>query len=165
MSGTMSWNKSAGLRPLLRWYGDWDKASGTFGTDGKNMVWTYGEGKLAGLYEFSKLSVMTAPYTTDPVDAQAKAKRLRTDPNTFYVRGYQVGCGHAARAATNPQGGNVLLIVRLSDGAAWMLAGTDPMTYTMEPVGLTCDEVFFADPLNRVVRVRLDSLGPGLPPD
>jgi hypothetical protein len=59
----------------------------------------------------------------------------------------------------------VLLIVRLSDGAAWMLAGTDPMTYTMEPVGLTCDEVFFADPLNRVVRVRLDSLGPGLPPD
>jgi hypothetical protein len=165
LSGTMSWNKAAGVRPLLRWYGNPDKASGNFGTDGKDMVWTYGEGKAGGLYEYDKLSVMTAPHTTDPAAAQANARRLRSDPMTLTVMTYKVGCGYAARSVCTDPGGCALMVVRISDGVAWMLKGESPMSYKPEAVGVTCDEVFFEAPSGQVGRVRIESLGPGIPPD
>jgi len=108
---------------------------------------------------------MTAPYTTDPAEAQGKARRLRTDPMTLSLAHYRVGCGYAARAVCTNQDGCALMVVRLSDGVAWMARGKDPMTYGTIAVGTTCEEVFFQDPWGRVGRVRLDSLGPGIPPD
>jgi hypothetical protein len=165
LSGTMAWSKTTGLRPLLRWYGDVNKASGDFGTDGKDMVWTYGEGSLPEFLEYSKLSIMTAPYTLDPAQAQAKSHRLRSDPQSVTPSRYHVGCGYAARDVGSDTDGNSLLVVRLSDGVSWKLKGKDPMTYTAEATGLTCDEIFFADPASRVGRVRIDSLGPGILPD
>jgi hypothetical protein len=165
MSGTMAWSKTTGLRPLLRWYGDPNKATDDFGTDGKDMVWTYGEGILPGLGQYSKLSIMTAPYTLDPAVAQATSRRLRSDPMTFGVLPYRVGCGYAARLVGDDQDGASLLVVRLSDGVSWKLKGKDPMNYPTDAIGLTCDEVFFADPASRVGRVRIDSLGPGILPD
>jgi hypothetical protein len=165
LSGTMAWNQSVGLQPLLRWYGNPDKASGNFGTDGKDMVWTYGEGKLPGGYKYTKLSVMTAPYTLDPAKAALTSRRLRSDPTTFFPIKYAVGCGYAARMETTDTEGNYVLVVRLTDGVSWKLMPKDPMSYPVGAVGLTCDELFFEDPTQRVGRVRLDSLGPGIPPD
>jgi hypothetical protein len=165
LSGTMAWNKAVGLQPLLRWYGNPDKASGDFGTDGTDMVWTYGEGKLPTPGQYSKLSVMTAPYTLDPSEAALKSRRLRSDPLTIVSKPHKVGCGYAARGVFSDQVGNFLMVVRLSDGVSWELKAKDPMGYPMDAAGVTCEEVFFGDPAGRVGRVRLDSLGPGILPD
>jgi hypothetical protein len=162
-SGTMSWTTADGLQPLLRWYGDPDRASGNFGTDGTDMVWTSGEGYL-GNHTWDNLTIMTAPYTTDPQVAQASTRRLRTDIRPFYPWPFRVGCGYASRQSGLDDGGSALIVVRLSDGWSWFIHGKDPMNYPMMPLGLTCDELFLTTP-NSIARVRLDSLGPGMAPD
>jgi hypothetical protein len=178
-SGVMSWNQLDGARPLLRWYGDWTRGAGNFRTDGKDMVWTYGEGKAPQdkyKYIYPKLSVMTAPYTSDPAVAQAKARRLRSDLSAFSVWPYGVGCGHAVRVAGIAEDGGgriVLLIVRLSDGASWVVKDAPvPDQHGFLPamaIGASCDHVYFdgesKEQLSSIFRIRLDSLGPPLAPD
>ena len=162
-SGTLSWTATNGLQPLLRWYNDPDHASGNFGTDGTDMVWTSGEGYL-GNHAWDNLTIMTAPYTTNPQVAQGNARRLRSDIRPFYPWPFRVGCGYATRHSGLDDGGAALIIVRLSDGWSWFIHGKDPMNYPMSPLGLTCEELFLTTP-NSIARVRLDSLGPGVAPD
>ncbi len=169
--GVMSWNPVDGPRPVVRWYGDWTKGAGNFGTDQIDMVWEQCEGKApSGGYDaYADCSVMTAPYTTDPIAAQANATRLRSDPGLFSVYPYVVGCGYAARSVHINH--NDLLIVRLSDGVSWILYGAnDPQLFSyMHPIGISCDEVFVTAQIKpepvQILRIPLQSLGPGLPPD
>ena len=82
-----------------------------------------------------------------------------------------MGCGYAARPAglDDPYHAS-LHVVRLSDGQGWLLTGNlDPprMQWSI-PLGITCDELFTTVSIEyrtRILRVRLDSLGPGTPPD
>lgn len=176
--GVMSWTLADGLRPLVRYYGDYTQGAGNFNTDGVDMVWTHGEGKPPNqsLLEYPKLSVMTAPFSTDPDEVKLKAKRLRSDLWHLVPYPYGIGCGYAARqvhtaSTTGGAGSNDLLVVRLSDGVSWIVSAP-PIEMKMGfsfVLGVTCDEVFatavFPDEPNTIVRIRLDSLGPGIPPD
>ena len=174
-AGVMTWNLQEGIRPLIRWYGDGNQAAGNFGTDGKDMVWTYIAGANLGGGMYETMSVMTAPFTTSADEVTASAHRLRNDVKGFEIYGWKVGCGYAARAAG--LGGtlhNALFIVRLSDGFSWTLPGKIeiPRLDWGEAIGLTCDEVFASVSTQtstmttpRILRIRLDSLGPGTPPD
>jgi hypothetical protein len=74
-----------------------------------------------------------------------------------------VGCGHAL--LEGPEGD--LIVTRLGDGWSWYVPQTlERRIYTA--LGLTCTELFAVGEMNKrftVARVRLDSLGPGFPPD
>ena len=101
----------------------------------------------------------------------ASAHRLRNDVKGFEGDGWTVGCGYAARApGLGPPLNNALFIVRLSDGVSWMLPGIHApgMEHWGQPLAITCDELFASmatDTTVRILRIRLDSLGPGTPPD
>jgi hypothetical protein len=181
-SGVMSWDQAHGARPLLRWYGDWSRGAGNFRTDGRDMVWTYGEGKAPQdkyTNNYAALSVMTAPHTTDPTAAQATARRLRSDLSAFGIYPWGIGCGYAARAEgmIDATGERIaILVVRLSDGASWIVkSAPQPDQHGFLPafvLGTSCEHVYAAGetygspyPLSTIFRIRLDSLGPPLPPD
>ncbi|MBK7581228.1 MAG: hypothetical protein IPI67_13565 [Myxococcales bacterium] len=168
--GVVAWTEKTGQRELIRWLGDYTQGAGNFNTDGIDMVWTHGEGKAPNDTEYPKRSIMTAPFTTDPAVVKATAKRLRSDPGQLNVFPYGIGCGYAARQLFTTDS-TQLLVVRLSDGTSWTVQAPPLATEVqfMSVLGVTCDEVFvkvqFPDEANAIVRIRLDSLGPGLPPD
>jgi hypothetical protein len=175
--GIMSWTLAGGARPLVRWYGDYTKGAGGFNTDGVDMVWTYGEGKAPSDIDYPTRSIMTAPFTTDPAEVASTAKRLRSDPGPFSSAPWGIGCGYATFALNVPaatDGGDAstaLLVVRLSDGVSWIVSGPTFASgmHFAGPLGSSCTDVFavaqFPDDAVSVVRIRLDSLGPGIPPD
>ncbi len=175
LCGVMSWNLQNGLRPLLRWYGDPTRGASNFGTDGKDMVWTYSEGTNACTNDPPKPEVWTAPYTTDPAQVQATGRRLRSDVRGMSTAPYVVGFGYAMRTTTfGTPTTHGLFVVRVSDGTAWAIPGspnTDEFSFS-GVLGFTQQELFAVantqlGGLNGVtiVRIRLDSLGPGTPPD
>ncbi|MCC6527285.1 MAG: hypothetical protein IT373_31845 [Polyangiaceae bacterium] len=162
-SGINVWRLDTGAMPFVRYLGDFTRGAQNFGTDGVDMVWSYGEGKAPNDMYYPVRAVMTAPFTTDP--SALAPRRLRSHPGAnLSTTAWQVGCGYATRVATGP---NTVYVVRISDGWAWeipQLAGLS----LFAGVGLTCDEVFAYGSVNNVqnvVRIRLDSLGPGMPPD
>ncbi|MBK8998790.1 MAG: hypothetical protein IPM35_23960 [Myxococcales bacterium] len=174
--GIMSWTQAFGGRSLVRYLGDYTQGAGNFATDGGHMVWTHGEGKAPNDWEYPKRSVMTAPFTTDPDAVKQTAKRLRSDPGQIGLDWFVVGCGYAARvywenAGAGGAASQDLMIVRLSDGVSWIY-DAPPLSTGFRlsgALGITCDEVFahaqFPDDAVTIIRVRLDSLGPGIPPD
>jgi hypothetical protein len=175
--GVMSWTLADGARPLIRWYGDDTKGAGNFATDGVDMVWTYGEGQSPSGSDYLVRSVMTAALTTDPAVLETTAKRLRSDPGPMGSAPYGMGCGFAGRSLYVPastDGGadtSALFVVRLSDGVSWEIMGPpfDSGMHFAGVLGMSCDEIFalaqFPDDAVSVVKIRLDSLGPGTPPD
>jgi hypothetical protein len=66
---------------------------------------------------------------------------------------------------------NMLMVVRLSDGVSWNLVGAlSPVRLDWGyALGITCEEIFtqvaFPDQFVTIIRIRLDSLGPGTQPD
>lgn len=165
-AGLWAYDTVRGTHPLVTYPGDPEQGATNLGTDGVDMVWTYGEGKQSnGLY--STVSVMTAPYTTDP--DELSPRRLRKDMSLgIGTRSLQfaVGCGYAGRVLAT---GRDAQIVRLSDGAGWVLAGNDSWRWN-QVLGFTCDELFIvADNRHElevnVARVPLTSLGEPLPAD
>lgn len=170
--GVSVWTPSSGQQLFLRWVGDTTQGVGNFGTDETDMVWTYGQGKQAGQDGFSTLSVMTAPYTSDPSALPATARRVRADLQGLTPYRWAVGCGYAARLISTDAIINGLYITRLSDGRAWVIPGgqSTSQTYAWHvPIGITCDEVFTELTTNQgymsLARIRLDSLGAGSPAD
>ncbi len=160
--GINVWDPTHGARPFIRWVGDFTKGAADLGTDGIDMVWTYGEGKQPADTMYPVRSVMTAPYTTDP--AAVVAKRLRSSPFTGVGNfTWTVGCGHAANVAA----ANDVLVIRLSDGFSWSLP-TAPDFNVTAALGFTCEEIFVRGSvggIDTLARIRLDSLGGGVPPD
>jgi hypothetical protein len=157
------WDESNGARPFIRWIGDQTQGATDLGTDGVDLVWSYGEGKAPNEIVYPVRSIMTAPFTTDPMALQAT--RLRSQPYpTLGVHQFKVGCGFGMQET----GGNGLLIIRLSDGISWTLPHLPGQFLPLGPIGLTCDEAFMFVQIGgraTIARIRLDSLGPGIPPD
>ena len=170
--GVMSWNVAHGSRPLLRWYGDTTHGAGNFGTDGTDMVWTYDEGPNACSNDPpNPAAVWTAPYTTDPAVVSASSRRLRTEMRGMTVSPYAVGYGYAMHwVAYGDPPTNALFVVRLADGVSWQIPGsTNSSELSWGPVlGFTQTELFVGANMSNsssILRIRLDSLGPGDPPD
>lgn len=161
MRGIMAFDKVNGVHPLVRWYGDKTKGAGNIGTDGKLLVWTFGEGKGPGDDKYPTRSIMVAPYTTNQLALQPK--RLRSDLGVLDLDPFVVGHGYAGHHAYGPQS---LLIVRLADGVSWIIPASETWWWN-RVLGFTKDEVFVSIiwPAPNIARIRLDSLGPGIPPD
>jgi hypothetical protein len=123
-AGIWAYDDERGTHPLVTYPGDTTQGASNVGTDGVDIVWTHGEGKEEGAFGlFPTVSIMTAPYTTDPEALQPR--RLRTDMSigigTEDLQ-WAVGCGYAARHLAT---GRDVQVVRLSDGVAWVLAGNN----------------------------------------
>lgn len=168
--GVVAWTEATGQQNLIRWLGDYTQGAGNFNTDGMHMIWTHAEGKAPNDESYPKRSIMTAPFTTDPAVRKATEKRLRSDPGQLSVSPFGIGCGYAAREYYTIDS-TELLVVRLSDGVSWIVKAPPFSTGVqfMSVLGLTCEDVFaqvqFPDEVNAIVRIRLDSLGPGIVPD
>ncbi len=165
--GFGSWTPTDGQRVLLQWDNPL-KGALRLGTDFEQMVWTYGEGPDAESQHFSSWDVYTAPFTLDQAVLAKTQKRLREDTDGYAGLGaYALGCGYAARTGAIVTGASktdaFLWIVRLFDGVAWKVKSTPAQGFTVR--GVTCEHVYGYDQSFRPFRVRLDSLGPGLPPD
>lgn len=164
LRGINSWDPKHGARPFIRWIGDGTNGAGNLGTDGKALVWSYGEGKSYGDDVYPTASVMTAPFTTDPATLQPR--RLRSQPGSGIgaLDTWHVGCGLAAINGWNQD----VFVVRISDGVAWTIPSVLPDIHLFSPLGLTCDEIFVLGTVGgreTVLRMKLDKLGPGMPAD
>lgn len=172
--GISLWSPEKGLQPWQRWSDDFTRGAGNVGTDGKDVVWTYGEGKKPQDEEFPATSVFTAPYATEMTTIEATKRRLRADMGRPADRFYQyaVGCGYAARRYDVGGMTSNLLIVRLSDGQGWKIngkpLGPDNVDWA-QALGISCEHVYVGLGTKgssiRIARIPLASLGPGLPPD
>jgi len=164
MDGIIAYDEVLGYHPFVRWFGDTSRGAANLGSDGIDMVWSEGEGKPPGDGIYPVRRIMTAPFTTDP--DKLEARRLRSDLSGLFGldRGkFKVGCGYAGHDGAVPQD---KLIVRIEDGWSWELKHTDDWKWG-RVLGFTCEEVFIGTGTvsGTITRVRLDSLGPGIPPD
>jgi hypothetical protein len=155
-----AFDSARGTHPLIAFEGDPSRGASNLGSDGKDMVWTEGAGKAPGKEGlYPEVWVMTAAYTTDP--ARLAARRLRRDLNQGVgtaLLEFAVGCGYAGRPLAN---GKDVELVRLSDGAGFVLRGGDAWAWE-RVLGFTCEDVFLAvrsptRPLG-VARVPLSAL-------
>jgi hypothetical protein len=157
------YSPDAGVRDFLSAGLVIDHGYDDLGTDGHDLVWIEARGRKTGyLTPFDTYDIMTAPYTADP--AKLAPRRVRSAEGPLGLSPFVVGCGYAAR-----QNGTVLRIVRLSDGQSWLfdVAYGTPWSWAT-PRALTCDELFIdvlVEGRGQFARIRLDSLGPGLPAD
>lgn len=138
-----------------------DRGYSDLGTDGKDMAWIYAHDRTSGdLTPYDHYDVMAAAYTTEP--ANVVSRRLRSEEGpSLGLSPFVVGCGYAARS-----NGRHLRLVRLSDGRSWVFESSNVGFYA--PLAITCDELVadLADETYYTLgRVRLDLLGPGIPPD
>lgn len=159
-----------GLHDFISYGNDISKGASDFGTDGKDMVWTEASGRSSVSDPWAKIDITTAPFTRDP-SAIAK-RRLRSETMLFGANTFTVGCGYAAHNFANTVYDGGVRIVRLSDGRSWKLGkivGDGGVFWQFtSALAITCDEVFLVfhrGQQSNVARIRLDSLGPGDPPD
>ncbi len=153
-------------QPFLR-YPTTEEAAFGFGADDDQMVWVHGHGGLTGFYRWAVQDIMVAPTTTDPETAKKTAVRLRSETTQSLPWGWKVGCGYAAAISyvmNTPHQSAAIRVVRLSDGWSWVFHSPG-YAYPLSAVGVTCDHVYAIAPASQLFRVRLDSLGPGEPPD
>ena len=162
--GIMAWTPSRGSYPFLLYPGEKDHGAESLGTDRTDMVWIDERDKGPVIGPYAERSVMASPFTDDP--AALVPRRLRSFPTAKSPTvPFAVGCGHAAvRMDTE------VLVVRLSDGWAWILSPPTPATGwgLREAFAVSCEEVFVLVNLGQaanIARIRLDALGPGLAPD
>jgi hypothetical protein len=163
LSGLNVWTKDQGALPFVRFVGDATRGAGNLGTDGIHLVWSQGEGKQPTETVYPVRHIMTAPFVTSP--SALAPKRLRSDPSVgIGVQAFQVGCGLAAH------GGNTqpIIVVRVSDGWGWLLPTAVDGFKPMRVQAISCDHLYvdgwFGGRLN-IARIKLDSLGAGVPPD
>lgn len=135
------------------------------GTDGIDLVWQHAFGRTSGLGPYPSFEIMTAPFTTS--GAAFAPRRVRSAPGGVTLAPAVVGCGYTAQRQDY-----FVRIVRLADGAAWELRSADSASsiHWEAPIALTCDELFLGaaitgTPKLTIARIRLDSLGPGIPAD
>jgi len=168
LSGINVWTPAKGAQPFIRWIGDPLHGAGGLGTDGKDMAWRYGEGRdEQGWYE--TVSLMTAKFTTDPSAVEPRPIYVGlTRRDAIGADKVGVGCGHAAtmnHLEGNPKGN--VLIVRLTDGRHWNAPGSPAVKHSAV-IGISCKDVFVLSIVApsvepTIIRIALDSLGPGEP--
>lgn len=142
-------------------------------TDGTDYVWMEAFGRLTKSDPWTGARLMTAKYTTDT--ATLAPRRVRSwSWERFTSSSFVVGCGYAVGNIVDGIVNNVGIvgvgIVRLSDGVSWKLLGknnTQELRWST-PLAVTCDEAFIRvdeGVETNIARIRLDSLGPGIPAD
>jgi hypothetical protein len=155
------------VRDLVSYGADPEHEAVDIGTDGTDMVWIESSGaRDGGLADWPVIDIMTAKYTTDAATVASQKRRVRSELGSTGASPFIVGCGYAARAASSRQLGTGIRLVRLADGRSWWFGGT--LIDATEPIAITCSELFMNanDRSNTdVVRIRIDSLGPGDAPD
>lgn len=127
---------------------------------------------------YPRLSIVVSPYAVSPAGLAPRVLRSDITGYGLGTTAWVVGCGHAARQVIlEPSAGNfvnAMFVIRLSDGVAWELpdANDEPFAWR-SPLAVTCDEVFALAEIRpggpstgffNVARIRLDALGPGIPP-
>jgi hypothetical protein len=145
-------------------------------TDGNDIVWLEGSGRDDLTKAFPVTTLMTSPFATDA--ASLHPRRLRSAQSySFGVADMTVvGCGYVAYPAQLTDRGVGTFVVRLADGVGWFLpydaVGSSSTWKWARALALTCSELFATVEVGdessheiAIVRVRLDSLGPGIPPD
>ena len=168
ISQIWTWTEQDGSRELISFGNDLTRGVANAFTDGTDLVWLQGEERSDPDGFYPKRSIMTAKFSTDPSAIQPV--RLRSWPAPGIWGGYApdaVACGYAALAFNPAVLEEKLMIVRLADGVSWILDSPPDRHWTWgKPVAVTCDEVFAMVGLsNQLRRIRLSSLGPGIPPD
>lgn len=176
------WTKADGVRTLLDHGTDLTRVIAGFSTDGVDMVWLEGVGRTnTNVLSFDAYEHWTAKYSTDSATLNATKRRLRSEMAGSYGYYYAVGCGYAAIHVYGPYepgeqhwGRGGFRLIRLSDGVSWLVTD-DSVEKSKQlafdaPLAVTCDEVFLRGFSNtfknqEVVRIRIDSLGPGIPAD
>lgn len=146
-----------------------ERQAADFATDGKDMVWVEASGHPDPSGPWTKIDIVTAPYTTNP--ASIVKRRLRSETSPPGATKFVVGCGYAAHEFSDATSSGVRL-VRLSDGVSWALrnnAEGTPYFAWNDAVAISCTEMFinfnFGAQNGNLARIRLDSLGPGQQPD
>jgi hypothetical protein len=166
------WTVQGGAKDFISFGADSSRGAADLGTDGIDMAWVQGSNRSDPNGIFPVVDLMTAPYTTDP--ALLKPRKIRSiSGSPFGTAPVVVGCGFAARRThllTGADGGweAHVMLVRIADGQTWLLpGGPDPSWYYDAPIAITCNEVFLYahTPTQQIIRIRLDSLGPGSPPN
>jgi hypothetical protein len=172
------WTQDRGAQILIGYGNDLNQGAADIGSDSDNLVWSYGSKATSTIPAFANVDIMTAPFTTDP--SKVVPRRLRSEFNdTFGVSAFHVGCGYALHSTwldpglPTQRGG--LRLVRLKDGQSWLMMSTNADLWIWgDPIAVTCDEVFAivrvrpddaSSPVMTIARIRMDSLGPGIPPD
>lgn len=159
-AGIMGYAAEGGLRPLVRRYGDLLEGDFNAGTDGKHLVWTHGSDHPEGEANYPTKTVMVSPYAMTAEEIKPRA--LTTDPTYGEIAPFKVGCGYAAHDTSRE--GTGIQVVRLSDGHSWYIGDEgDEWRLVKDVLGITCEEIFLRSSAGNVLRVRLDSLGPGKP--
>jgi hypothetical protein len=155
---TRVYTKEGGVRDFLS-ANTADTAYADIGGDGIDLVWSRASGLPSDGGPYSTIEIYSAPYTTDPSKLAPRRIRSEREP-VFATRPFVVGCGLGARF-----NGFDLRLVRLATGDSWLLPGSAGWR---SPIIVTCDELFlFAYVANvpTIARIRIDSLGPSIPPD
>jgi hypothetical protein len=168
------WTAAQGAADLISFGGDTSQGAGDLGTDGRQMVWLNGSARAQPFGTYPNAVFMESPYATDPT--QIQPRRVRSEPGGDAGSGLgasptQVGCGYAAREF--PGG---IRVVRIVDGVSWVLpqAQAGVQWGWLNALAVTCTHLYASvlaqlGPGNAwtstIARVRLDSLGPGIPSD
>jgi hypothetical protein len=160
---------AGGNQPWRSFGSDWTKGAASFASDGIDMVWEEGSGRTSPNVLYPSTALYTAPYQPDPSKVQAR-RVTSTEGTTFSTGGMIVGCGRAAHYSQDAvRRLDGIRIYRLADGRSWRLyAGATPAVSWSQPLALSCEEIFIfgaSEGKTNIMRVRLDSLGPGDPAD
>jgi hypothetical protein len=168
---------AGGTTDIVSFGNDFSNGAADLGTDGQNLVWMEGYNRTTTSGIYPSIAAVVSPYTTNPTQIQKRVLRTDLSAYPFGTSPFVVGCGYAARTnerVVDGQNRAGLLLLRLSDGGLWFLpSGSNVEWGWSRPLAITCDEIFVkvtekptptAKPRSNVARVRLDSLGPPLPP-
>ncbi|AKU95797.1 hypothetical protein AKJ09_02461 [Labilithrix luteola] len=173
-SAVKVWTRAGGVKTLVGWPNDYTRSASGIGTDGVDMVWLEENGLISeGIY--SDYQVWTAKYSTDPAAVATNKRHVLADTLGSYSERFVVGCGYAAIAIhPNTDWGQAygVRVVRLADGVSWTVYNESAPQVSdlviQRPLAVTCDEVFARGLSKRtddeLVRIRIDSLGPGIAP-
>lgn len=163
--GTHMWRESTGSVPFVRFDATSPRGASNLATDGRDWVWTEGTRASDGWENFE---LFTSPYSLDPAEVRAKARRLHGEPTGWASATYAptVGCGYRARVHITDN--YEVHVTRLSDGHRWIVRSPDgtQVPFSLGPtLAISCDEVFIQAEPGMLVRIRLSDLGPGQPAD
>lgn len=161
------WTPEGGDQHFIGDGADFSRGTADLNTDGVDWVWGEGESRTTGA--FPTVRVVTAPFTRDPSKLQRRVLRNDMGSAGFASGRFAVGHGYAGHGSGDSTAFVGSMIVRLSDGAAWLLPGRNGAPVIFQDVlAFTADEAFTLvrdEHGTNVYRVRLDSLGAfALPP-
>lgn len=178
-SAVKVWTREGGIKTLLDHGQDLSQGLGGFATDGVDMVWMLGSGRTnTSDLSFPANELWTAKYSTESSNVASTKRRVSAETRLFYWdEKFVVGCGYAALRVIGDTGvwNFGFRLTRLSDGVSWIVANTSEKQFGQvrftTPIAITCDEVFVSgssvvdgNERGELARIRIDSLGPGLPP-